>query len=89
MGGIFLYRSRCFWVVEYIWSECIGGSNIYIRYELSLGYAIRVDELEKSCTEKMLFVHPEEVENQYSIPAAFEKYAKYVNVKLGQEKFEE
>jgi hypothetical protein len=43
MGGIFLYRSRCFWVVEYIWSECIGGSNIYIRYELSLGYAIRVD----------------------------------------------
>ena len=53
------------------------------------GYAIRVDELEKSCTEKMLFVHPEEVENQYSIPAAFEKYAKYVNVKLGQVKFEE
>ncbi|MBQ8804588.1 MAG: DNA/RNA nuclease SfsA [Tyzzerella sp.] len=54
-----------------------------------IGYAIRVDELEKSCTEKMLFVHPEEVENEYPIPAAFEKYAKCVNVKLGQEKYEE
>lgn len=53
-----------------------------------IGYAIRVDELEKACTENMLFVHPEEVENEYPIPSAFEKYAKYVNVVLGQEKYE-
>ena len=53
-----------------------------------IGYAVRVDELEKSCTEKMIFVHPEEVEAEYPIPAAFEKYAKYVNVILGQEKYE-
>ena len=53
-----------------------------------IGYAIKVDELEKSCTEKMLFIHPEEVENEYPIPAAFEKYAKCVNVILGQEKYE-
>ncbi len=53
-----------------------------------IGYVVRVDELEKSCTEKMLFVHPEEVEAEYPIPAAFEKYAKYVNVILGQEKYE-
>ena len=53
-----------------------------------IGYAIKVDELEKACTEKMLFIHPEEVENEYPIPAAFEKYAKCVNVILGQEKYE-
>ena len=53
------------------------------------GYRIRVDELEKSCSEKMLFVHPEEVEKEFPIPAAFEKYVKYVNVKIGQEKYEE
>lgn len=53
-----------------------------------IGYAIKVDELEKSCTEKMLFIHPEAVEKDYPIPAAFEKYAKCVNVILGQEKYE-
>lgn len=52
------------------------------------GYSIRVDELENSCTEDMIFIHPEEVEKEYPIPAAFEAYTKYVNVKLGQEKFE-
>ena len=54
-----------------------------------IGYSIRVDELEQSCTENMLFVHPEEVENEFPIPAAFEKYVKYVNVRLGQEKYQE
>ncbi len=54
-----------------------------------VGYRVRVDELEKSCSERMLFVHPEEVEKEFPIPAAFEKYVKYVNVKIGQEKYEE
>lgn len=53
-----------------------------------IGYSIRVDELENSCTEDMIFIHPEEVEKEYPIPAAFETYTKYVNVKLGQEKFQ-
>ena len=54
-----------------------------------VGYSIRVDELENSCTEDMLFIHPEQVEKEYPIPAAFEQYVKYVNVKLGQDKFME
>jgi len=54
-----------------------------------VGYSIRVDELENCCTEDMLFIHPEEVEKEYPIPAAFEKYVKYMNVKIGQEKYEE
>ena len=53
-----------------------------------VGYSIRVDELENSCTEDMLFIHPEDVEQEYPIPAAFEKYVEYVNVKIGQEKYD-
>lgn len=53
-----------------------------------LGYSIRVDELEKSCTEDMLFIHPEEVQDKFPIPAAFEKYVKYVNVRIGQDKYQ-
>ena len=51
------------------------------------GYSIRVDELEQSCAKEMLFVHPEEIQKEYPIPTAFEKYTKYVDVKLGQDKY--
>ncbi len=60
----------------------------HVEWQMT-GYSIRVDELEKSCTEEMIFIHPENVEKEFPIPAAFEKYAKYVNVKIGQDKFEE
>lgn len=53
------------------------------------GYVIWVDELEKDCREAMIFCAPEEVERSYPIPAAFEKYTDYVNIRLGQDKFEE
>lgn len=52
-----------------------------------IGYAIRVDELEKSCKEEMIFIHPQEIEQKYPIPAAFESYTKYMNIRLGQEKY--
>lgn len=65
------------------------GKHIFSHVEWHMiGYRVRVDELEKSCEEKMLFVHPEEIQKDYPIPAAFETYTKHVNVKLGQEKFE-
>ena len=53
-----------------------------------IGYRIQVDELEKTNKKELLFIHPEEIENEFPIPAAFEKYAEYVNVRLGQEKYE-
>ena len=43
-----------------------------------IGYQIQVDELEESCTEDMIFAHPEEIQQRYPIPSAFEKYMKYV-----------
>ncbi len=65
------------------------GKHIFSHVEWHMiGYRVRVDELEKSCTENMLFIHPEEIQEEYPIPAAFETYTKCVNVKLGQEKFE-
>lgn len=38
------------------------------------GYDIRVDELEKTNKKEFLFVHPEEIQKIYPIPAAFEAY---------------
>lgn len=53
------------------------------------GYAVRVDELEKNCKEPMIFARAEEIQEKYSIPAAFEKYTNMVDIKLGQRKYNE
>lgn len=64
------------------------GKHIFSHVEWQMiGYRIRVDELEKSCTQKMLFIHPEEIQAEYPIPAAFETYVKYVEIKIGQDKY--
>lgn len=66
------------------------GKHIFSHVEWQMiGYRIRVDELEKSCTEKMLFIHPEEIEREYPIPAAFETYVKYMEIRLGQDKYKQ
>ena len=52
------------------------------------GYAILVDELEKSCKEEdMLFIAPDEIEKRYPIPSAFEAYTLHAEIKLGQGKY--
>ena len=64
------------------------GKHIFSHVEWHMiGYRIRVDELEKACDEDLLFIHPEEIQSQYPIPAAFETYTKYLEIKLGQEKY--
>ena len=66
-----------------------GAKHIFSHVEWQMvGYSIRVDELEKACTANMLFVKPEDIEKQFPIPAAFESYVKYVNIRIGQEKYE-
>lgn len=70
--------------------ELPAAKHIFSHVEWHMtGYAIKVDELEKNCKEEMIFAPPEEIQKTYSIPAAFEAYTKYVNIKLGQNKFEE
>ncbi|MBQ6887736.1 MAG: DNA/RNA nuclease SfsA [Lachnospiraceae bacterium] len=53
------------------------------------GYAIRVDELMPvdGKEQGLLFVEPDETEERYPIPSAFVAYTKYLNIKLGNEKF--
>lgn len=43
-----------------------------------IGYDIRVDELEKTNSKNFLFIHPEEIQREYPIPSAFEKYMKLI-----------
>ena len=53
------------------------------------GYAVRVDELMpiKGEEQGFLFVEPQETEEKYPIPSAFAAYTKYLNIKLGSERF--
>ena len=55
-------------------------SHIFSHKEWHMiGYAIRVDELEKySEEENMLFVHPEKIQQEYPIPSALSAYAAYL-----------
>ena len=57
------------------------------------GYMIRVDEL---ATKKMtdltrdwIYIEPWETQKKYPIPAAFSAYTRYLNIKLGKERYEE
>lgn len=55
------------------------------------GYAILVEEPElmeeRHETEAFIFVEAATSERQYAIPAAFAAYAKYMGIKIGQERF--
>lgn len=74
-------------VVEY--SKTLGLSSLRVRkLEAAkhifshiewhmIGYEIRVDELEKNCSEKMIFAKKQELEDVYPLPSAFEAYKKY------------
>lgn len=49
-------------------------------------YVVRVDELAEN-KSGMLFVEAKDSEERYPIPAAFGAYTKYMNIRLGNEKF--
>ncbi len=66
------------------------GKHIFSHVEWHMiGYKVRVDELEQINTKDMIFVHPEEIQNSFPIPAAFETYTSQIDIKLGQEKYEQ
>lgn len=52
------------------------------------GYMIKVDELTQD-KSGMLFVDVKDSEENYPIPAAFSAYTKYMNIRLGNDRFEE
>lgn len=53
------------------------------------GYVVRVDELMPVEGKSLgfLFVDPKETEERYPIPSAFAAYTKYLNIKLGNDRF--
>ena len=46
-----------------------------------IGYEVIVDELEKTNKKGFLFIHPEQIKKEYSIPSAFEKYTEYAGIR--------
>lgn len=52
-----------------------------------IGYAIKVAALDVKKEKDMMFIETGEIEDEYPVPAAFQSYAEYINMKLGQEKY--
>ena len=53
------------------------------------GYVVLVEELEDYSGKDMLFIEPKRTEEEYPIPAAFSAYTAYLQIRLGQEKYDE
>ena len=49
------------------------------------GYAVLVEE--PQAESGFLFVEPSASEEHYAIPAAYAAYSRYMNIRIGQEKF--
>lgn len=52
-----------------------------------IGYVVWVEESESE-HNGIIFIEPEKTEKEYPIPAAFSSYVKYLDIRLGQEKYE-
>lgn len=66
------------------------GKHIFSHVEWHMiGYRILTDELEMVDTDEIIFIHPEEIQKSYPIPAAFETYTNQIQIKLGQEKYQD
>lgn len=53
------------------------------------GYDIRVAALDTAPGKDVLFVDVEDAEEKYAVPAAFGAYASKINMRLGQEKYDQ
>ena len=53
------------------------------------GYAVSLEESENMDKNGLFFIDARETEEKYPIPAAFAAYARYMDIVLGQEKYEE
>lgn len=73
--------------------ELAEAKHIFSHIEWHMkGYAILVEEAEmteRDTSDDLIFVDAEDASARYAIPAAFGAYAKYMNIKLGNEKFKE
>ncbi len=62
----------------------------HVKWQMT-GYAVSLEEMDNMDSKKegMFFIDAKETEEKYPIPAAFATYARYMDIVLGQEKYEE
>ena len=53
-----------------------------------IGYTVKVAQLEEEMAGDLIFVETEKTEREYPIPAAFAAYTNYLQIRLGQEKYQ-
>lgn len=53
------------------------------------GYLIKIAEPETDAADGLIFVETAEAQEKYAVPAAFAAYAGYMNLRLGQDKYQE
>ena len=67
-----------------------GAKHIFSHVEWRMtGYAVSLEETEDMEHDGLFFIEPKETEERYPIPAAFAAYAGYMDIVLGQERYEE
>lgn len=67
-----------------------GAKHIFSHVEWRMtGYAVSLEETEEMDQNGLFFIDAKETEEKYPIPAAFAAYARYMDIVLGQEKYEE
>lgn len=67
-----------------------GARHIFSHVEWQMtGYAVSLEETEDMDQNGLFFIEAGETEEKYPIPAAFAAYAGYMDIMLGQEKYEE
>ena len=67
-----------------------GAKHIFSHVEWQMtGYAVRLEETEHMDRDGLFFTDAKETEEKYPIPAAFAAYARYMDIVLGQERYEE
>lgn len=67
--------------------DCAKHIFSHIEWHMT-GYAVLIEEVESDSVGRLQFVRPEQTEKEYPIPAAFAAYTDYLQIKLGQEKYE-
>ena len=67
-----------------------GAKHIFSHVEWQMtGYAVSLEETEHMDRDGLFFIDAKETEEKYPIPAAFAAYARYMDIVLGQERYEE
>lgn len=67
-----------------------GAKHIFSHVEWQMtGYAVSLEETEHMDQDGLFFIDAKETEEKYPIPAAFAAYVRYMDIVLGQERYEE